>query len=146
MSNGFQTKTNEGRVTKLLEVLGHLETSARANRASGEEVAVLLGPVTAKIAELTGGAAPVGAPVSASVSAPAAASAGEGSETPAPAPARPMAQRGARWADVRAYVQDLDPHDLSEALALIAARIDDVVFEAHGSRFKAKPKAGGPTD
>ena len=43
--SGFDNQTNRGRAAKIVEILGHLEVSARSNRAKPEELAELLNPV-----------------------------------------------------------------------------------------------------
>lgn len=48
----FQTNTNESRARKMVEIIGHLQTSARANRATAEEIDALLAPVLEAMRDL----------------------------------------------------------------------------------------------
>ena len=43
----FENDTNRGRVEKLLETFGHIQKSAKSNRASPDDIAKLLAPFTA---------------------------------------------------------------------------------------------------
>lgn len=48
----FDNESNRGRVARMVEALGHIETSAKSNRASPAEIAGLLAPAVARIREL----------------------------------------------------------------------------------------------
>ncbi len=58
----FYTRTNRARVDKMLKLIGHLEISARSNKATPDDWAQLLKPLADRIAELTAGADDAAAP------------------------------------------------------------------------------------
>lgn len=51
----LDNSNNQSRVRRMIEALEHIETSAKSNRASQDDVAAFLQPVRDKLAALTGG-------------------------------------------------------------------------------------------
>ena len=102
----FENDTNRGRVLKVLDTLALIEKSAESNRASPEALAVMLKPLTDRLAGLG--------------------LAGQAAEAPAPAvdTAAPLT------AGQRAAQELADRASLRELLAALAGRLD-----AHAARL-----------
>lgn len=97
-------KTNEGRIKKALELLDLIDVSVASNKASAEDVARLLKPLTDRL-----GVSPAAAP------------------EPAP---RGSAMRAPRWADVREMAEKADLKDLGTAIAVFLNRFDMALYDA----------------
>ena len=92
MSRTFNTPTNRGRADKIAEIVAHLENSAKANRASPEQIEEVLAPAIGAIERLLGRAL--------------------GGEPTSPAPTPPQALQDAAAAPVDGH----DRRDIREAL------------------------------
>lgn len=104
----FQNTTNESRIRKMLETIGHIETSARSNRASEEEIKALFEPLFLKLVEI--GAI------------------GTTSPDPAPtvSPGKWASDRNPpQWATVRDMAAEANLKDLTFAMAVYLNRIDE---------------------
>lgn len=112
MSN-FQTQTNTGRAQKMVEILGHLETSAKSNRASTEEIDDLLAPVLEAMAQL---GATIGEPRRIV------------GEPMAEAPAAPKAT-GNQWADAITMARECDLEAGMAAMTVLATRAEQELYE-----------------
>lgn len=101
--SGFDNTTNRNRVEKIVEILGHLDKSAKSNRASQEEVAEMLAPVTQKL------------PKGMDVSIP--------GLDEAPAPVR--TSKVPTHIQIREAAQNASLKDLTWAMAVFMTRIDE---------------------
>ncbi|MEM0934794.1 MAG: hypothetical protein AAGJ91_02680 [Pseudomonadota bacterium] len=115
----FDNPTNAGRVEKMIEILGHIDKSAKSNRASQSVIATLLGPLWDELAS-------VGVPVFDSP---------KTEETGGPAleiefvDPSPKPQMPPRWSDIRAMIADADTDELLLALANIGDQLDKRIHD-----------------
>lgn len=150
--SGFSNQTNAKRAERILETLGHLETSALANKAAREERWAILGPVLERMGEITGaevrqpGTTPEGRMTFGKVAEPedddllsmddedpADAQAFVNTLGVSDAPGKCSANKGApAWALFRDLAEVIDFKDIGPALALLTARMDEALHELKG--------------
>lgn len=116
----FNNNTNQGRVTKIVEILELIEKSATSNKADTGEISIMLAPVVAKLDSMEMSLPPE-PPTPA-----------EKEEDPVPGGAWAASQNPCKRALLRDLAATAPLKDLSVVMAVVMDRFDELVEEHNG--------------